>query len=122
MSPALESTDARNKLEDLSGVKIQPGENPYKALIKACNDDAVSTLLTVPIIWVCSHMSVMYPVLDNEIEVMITRDKCHGRCSTIRVCIHLAQMEGGGRKKKRIEHHTHTDIYTNDLSACVLTI
>lgn len=41
MSPALESTDAKNKLEDLSGVKIRPGENPYKALIEACHDDAV---------------------------------------------------------------------------------
>lgn len=41
MSPALESTDAKNKLEDLSGVKIKPGENPYKALIEACHDDAV---------------------------------------------------------------------------------
>ncbi|ROW08176.1 hypothetical protein VPNG_06902 [Cytospora leucostoma] len=40
MTPALESTDAKNKLEDLSGVQIQPGENPYKALIKACHDDA----------------------------------------------------------------------------------
>ncbi|ROV92358.1 hypothetical protein VMCG_09125 [Cytospora schulzeri] len=35
-----ESTDAKNKLEDLSGVKFQPGENPYKALIEACHDDA----------------------------------------------------------------------------------
>lgn len=41
MAPALESTDARNKLEDLSGITIQPGENPYKALIEACEDDAV---------------------------------------------------------------------------------
>lgn len=41
MSPALESTDAKNKLEDLSGVKIKPGENPYKALIEACHDDTV---------------------------------------------------------------------------------
>lgn len=41
MSPALESTDAKNKLEDLSGVTVQPGENPYKALIEACHDDAV---------------------------------------------------------------------------------
>lgn len=40
MSPALESTDAKNKLEDLSGVKIKPGENPYKALIEACHDDS----------------------------------------------------------------------------------
>lgn len=45
MSPALESTDAKNKLEDLSGVKIKPGENPYKALIEACNDDAVRVFL-----------------------------------------------------------------------------
>lgn len=41
MGSALESTDAKNKLEDLSGVKLQPGENPYKALIEACNDDPV---------------------------------------------------------------------------------
>lgn len=41
MSPALESTDAKNKLEDLSGVKFQPGENPYNALIKACGDGSV---------------------------------------------------------------------------------
>ena len=42
MGTKLESTDAKNKLEDLSGVVIQPGENPYKALIGACNDDPVS--------------------------------------------------------------------------------
>lgn len=42
MSVSLESTDAKNKLEDLSGVKFKAGENPYKALIEACNDDAVS--------------------------------------------------------------------------------
>lgn len=41
MGPALESTDAKNKLEDLSGVKLQPGENPYRALIEACDDDPV---------------------------------------------------------------------------------
>jgi hypothetical protein len=41
MSPTLESTDAKNKLEDLSGVKIRPGENPYKALIETCHDDPV---------------------------------------------------------------------------------
>lgn len=38
---ALESTDARNKLEDLSGITIQTGDNPYKALIQACNNDTV---------------------------------------------------------------------------------
>jgi hypothetical protein len=33
------TADARNKLQDLSGIVIQPGENPYGALIKACDDD-----------------------------------------------------------------------------------
>jgi len=42
MGPPLESTDAKNKLEDLSGVVIQPGENPYHSLIKACQGDVVS--------------------------------------------------------------------------------
>ncbi|KAK4164458.1 RNA ligase/cyclic nucleotide phosphodiesterase [Cladorrhinum sp. PSN259] len=37
---ALESTDVRNKLEDLSGIIINEGENPYDALIKACHEDA----------------------------------------------------------------------------------
>jgi hypothetical protein len=45
MSPALESTDAKNKLEDLSGIKVKPGENPYKALIEACNDEPVSVVV-----------------------------------------------------------------------------
>jgi hypothetical protein len=31
--------DARNKLEDLSGIVLKPGENPYSAFIHACNDD-----------------------------------------------------------------------------------
>lgn len=31
-----------NKLEDLSGIVLSPGENPYAAFIKACNDDPVS--------------------------------------------------------------------------------
>ena len=34
--------DARNKLEDLSGIVLKPGENPYAALINACNDNNVS--------------------------------------------------------------------------------
>ncbi|KAI0473158.1 60S ribosomal protein L44 [Xylariaceae sp. FL0804] len=37
--PVLESADVRNKLEDLSGVVPEPGENPYKVLIEACKDD-----------------------------------------------------------------------------------
>ncbi|KAL4725402.1 hypothetical protein ACLX1H_007549 [Fusarium chlamydosporum] len=39
MVAQFESAEARNKLEDLSGIQLQPGENPYNALIKACNDD-----------------------------------------------------------------------------------
>ncbi|KAI1270482.1 60S ribosomal protein L44 [Xylariaceae sp. FL1019] len=39
MGSTLESTDVKNKLEDLSGVVIKPGENPYNALIAACNND-----------------------------------------------------------------------------------
>ena len=41
MGSILENTDAQNKLEDHSGVKLKPGENPYNALINACNDDHV---------------------------------------------------------------------------------
>lgn len=39
MGNRLELTDARNKLEDLSGIVLEPGENPYTALIRTCNDD-----------------------------------------------------------------------------------
>lgn len=39
MGSTLQSTDAKNKLEDLSGIVIKPGENPYDALIRACNGD-----------------------------------------------------------------------------------
>lgn len=41
MGAVLESTDLKNKLEDLSGVVLKPGENPYNALIEACKDDPV---------------------------------------------------------------------------------
>ncbi|KAF6817586.1 hypothetical protein CSOJ01_02296 [Colletotrichum sojae] len=41
MGSQLVSTDAKNKLEDLSGITILPGQNPYEALIQACNDDPV---------------------------------------------------------------------------------
>ncbi|KAI0443726.1 RNA ligase/cyclic nucleotide phosphodiesterase [Xylaria telfairii] len=39
MGSILESTDVKNKLVDLSGVVVKPGENPYNALIEACHDD-----------------------------------------------------------------------------------
>lgn len=41
MAAELVSVDARNKLEDLSGIVIQPGQNPYEVFIKACNDNHV---------------------------------------------------------------------------------
>lgn len=41
MGSILESTDVKNKLEDLSGVIVKPGENPYNALIDMCNDEPV---------------------------------------------------------------------------------
>lgn len=40
--PKLESTDSRNKLEDLSGVVLRPGDNPYEVFIEACNNNQVS--------------------------------------------------------------------------------
>ena len=42
MTRTLESTDVKNKLEDLSGLVIKPGENPYQALINVCNSRPVS--------------------------------------------------------------------------------
>ncbi|KAK6064770.1 hypothetical protein SCUP515_11565, partial [Seiridium cupressi] len=39
MASVFESTDLKNKLEDLSGVVLKPGENPYNALIETCGDD-----------------------------------------------------------------------------------
>ncbi|KAK4076169.1 hypothetical protein Trihar35433_2729 [Trichoderma harzianum] len=38
MGSAMYSTDAKNKLEDLSGIVLKPGENPYEAFIQACNN------------------------------------------------------------------------------------
>jgi hypothetical protein len=39
---ALNLADAGNKFEDLSGVDIKAGDNPYDALINACNGSPVS--------------------------------------------------------------------------------
>lgn len=36
--------DAANKFEDLSGVEIKPGDNPYDALINACHGSPVSSV------------------------------------------------------------------------------
>ncbi|CAK7268350.1 hypothetical protein SEPCBS57363_003049 [Sporothrix epigloea] len=36
---ALVPTDTKNVLADLSGVVVQPGDNPYQALIAACDND-----------------------------------------------------------------------------------
>ncbi|GJN70775.1 ureidoglycolate lyase [Purpureocillium lilacinum] len=38
MGDKVSSTDAQNKLEDLSGIALKPGENPYAAFIKACHN------------------------------------------------------------------------------------
>ncbi|KAG5916407.1 hypothetical protein E4U61_003649 [Claviceps capensis] len=42
-------TDATDRLQDLSGLILQPGENPYTALINACQDDpeAIQILYSV---------------------------------------------------------------------------
>ena len=42
-SPA--SADSRNKLEDLSGIQVEPGQNPYEALIGVCQNRPVSYIL-----------------------------------------------------------------------------
>lgn len=42
MGSVMYSTDAKNKLEDLSGIVLKPGENPYEAFIRACNNKPVS--------------------------------------------------------------------------------
>lgn len=49
MVSQLVSTDAKNKLEDLSGIVIKPGQNPYDALIEACGNDPaeIQTLYSV---------------------------------------------------------------------------
>ncbi|KFA79388.1 hypothetical protein S40288_06074 [Stachybotrys chartarum IBT 40288] len=36
--------DTRNKLEDLSGIQLRPGENPYAAFISACDNRHASTI------------------------------------------------------------------------------
>ncbi|EPE08298.1 ureidoglycolate hydrolase [Ophiostoma piceae UAMH 11346] len=38
-APALVLPDEKNKYEDLTGIKVQPGDNPYQALLTACDDD-----------------------------------------------------------------------------------
>jgi hypothetical protein len=40
------SADSKNKFEDLSGVDIAAYENPYDALIEACNNDPVPAPFT----------------------------------------------------------------------------
>jgi len=45
-SPA--SADSRNKLGDLSGIQVEPGQNPYEALIGVCQSRPVSYIHSVP--------------------------------------------------------------------------
>lgn len=42
MPEQLVSVDSRNAYEDLSGIVIKPGENPYQVFIDACHDSHVS--------------------------------------------------------------------------------
>jgi hypothetical protein len=42
MAPTTPLPDAGNKFEDLSGVEIKPGDNPFDALINACDNSPVS--------------------------------------------------------------------------------
>lgn len=51
MTQTLESTDVKNKLEDLSGLVIKPGENPYQALINVCDSRPVSHSVTCRLGW-----------------------------------------------------------------------
>ncbi|GAB1316219.1 hypothetical protein MFIFM68171_06429 [Madurella fahalii] len=39
MAPAVGSADGGVRIEDLSGIKITPGENPYDALISVCHGE-----------------------------------------------------------------------------------
>jgi hypothetical protein len=51
MAPAsgIQVSDTGNKFEDLSGIEIKPDENPYDALINACDGCPVSRpLLQLP--------------------------------------------------------------------------
>lgn len=54
MGSVLELTDVKNKLEDLSGVELKPGENPYDALIDACHDNPVKSALSYLLIYLIS--------------------------------------------------------------------
>lgn len=51
MTQTLESTDVKNKLSDLSGLVIKPGENPYQALINVCDSRPVSQPVTCRLGW-----------------------------------------------------------------------
>jgi hypothetical protein len=41
------SGDEGVKFADLSGLAVEPGENPFAAFIKACNNDSVSISLFI---------------------------------------------------------------------------
>lgn len=46
MAPPMETADSRNNFEDLSGVNSAAYENPYDALIEACEDNPVKIPLS----------------------------------------------------------------------------
>lgn len=55
MGSILYSTDAKNKLEDLSGIVLKPGENPYEAFIRACDNKPVSCSYIQVYIYIYKH-------------------------------------------------------------------
>ena len=89
MSPLLESTDVRNKLEDLSGITFEAGQNPYEALIKVCSGNPVSsitcsnTLVVVPEQRKDGHKEAYFQVeksLDDEKQQEGNQPSCRQRC------------------------------------------
>jgi len=67
MATAMDSTDAKNKLEDLSGIVTKPGENPYDALIRASRNDPVCQPIYLTLVcygrYVCTSSVADGPVI-----------------------------------------------------------
>ena len=60
-APALVLPDEKNKYEDLTGIKVQPGDNPYQALLTACDDDPVREHVVL--------YTVLYSVLTRQKQI-----------------------------------------------------
>jgi len=73
MGSQLELTDIKNKLEDLSGIEIRPGENPYEALINLCQgrpvrEDSKQSLLHIWCLELLSLSGVLTTLAQAEIQ------------------------------------------------------